>query len=242
MGAGGAAAATGRQRWPPGEASTARHRGRGAVRRAHRLLVGGNCPAGFPPWQTAYWYFVRWEEQRVTLRMLDALRQQVRQVQGRDPEASAGVLDSQSVKAADVIGRDTRGYDGGRRCLAVSASSSRTPWPAHHGDRVRGKCQNRYGVEGALLGLYLTSPTCRHVFADAVFAGRLLGWAADTLRTKGERRPQTRRPEGVRCAASQVGGRADSGLAHRAPPARPRRRTPHLHKARPCSAGLPSAS
>ncbi|SFQ47962.1 Transposase, partial [Actinomadura madurae] len=34
-------------------------------------------PADFPPWQTVYWYFVRWEKQRVTLRLLDVLRQQV---------------------------------------------------------------------------------------------------------------------------------------------------------------------
>lgn len=141
-------------------------------------------PADFPPWQTVYWYFVRWEEQRVTLRMLDALRQQVRQSEGRDAEPSAGVIDSQSVKAADTVGRDTRGYDAGKKVpgrkrfivtdtlgllmtVTVCAAS----------------VQDRDGAKGALLGLYLTSPTCRFVFADAGFAGRLLGWAADTLRT-----------------------------------------------------------
>lgn len=141
-------------------------------------------PADFPPWQTVYWYFVRWEQQRVTLRMLDALRQQVRRGEGRDAEPSAGVIDSQSIKAADTVGRDTRGYDAGKKVpgrkrfivtdtlgllitVTVCAAS----------------VQDRDGAKGALLGLYLTSPTCRFVFADAAFAGRLLGWAADTLRT-----------------------------------------------------------
>jgi hypothetical protein len=32
-------------------------------------------PADFPPWQTVYWYFVRWEEQRVTLLTSSASRQ-----------------------------------------------------------------------------------------------------------------------------------------------------------------------
>lgn len=72
-------------------------------------------PADFPPWQTVYWYFVRWEKQRVTLRMLDALRQQVRQADGREVEPSAGIIDSQSVKAADTVGRATRGYDAGKK-------------------------------------------------------------------------------------------------------------------------------
>jgi hypothetical protein len=46
-------------------------------------------------------YFVRWEKQRVTLRMLDALRAQVRIAEGRAAEPSAGIIDSQSVRAAD---------------------------------------------------------------------------------------------------------------------------------------------
>jgi integrase len=53
-------------------------------------------------------YFVRREKQRVTLQMLDALRQQVRQLEGRDAEPSAGIIDSQSVKAADTVAA-TRG-------------------------------------------------------------------------------------------------------------------------------------
>jgi transposase len=66
-------------------------------------------PAGFPPWQTVYWYFARWETQRVTLRMLDALREQVRFADGRDGEPSAGIIDSQSVKGAETVGRAGRG-------------------------------------------------------------------------------------------------------------------------------------
>lgn len=66
-------------------------------------------PADFPPWQTVYWYFARREEQRVTLRLLDALRQQVRLADGRAVEPSAGIIDSQSVKGADTVGRATRG-------------------------------------------------------------------------------------------------------------------------------------
>ncbi|GAA1886193.1 transposase [Actinomadura bangladeshensis] len=31
-------------------------------------------PTDFPSRQTVYWYSVRWEKQRVTLRMLDVLR------------------------------------------------------------------------------------------------------------------------------------------------------------------------
>jgi transposase len=42
--------------------------------------------------------------------------------------------------------------------------------------------QDRDGGKTALLGAYLTSPV-RHVFADQGFAGRLVDWAATTLKT-----------------------------------------------------------
>jgi transposase len=141
-------------------------------------------PADFPPWQTVYWYFVRWEKQRVTLRMLDALRQHLRQVEGRDVDPSAGIIDSQSVKAADTVGRDSRGYDAGKKV----AGRKRFIVTDTLGLLITvtvcaASIQDRDGAKGALLGLYLTAPTCRFVFADAGFAGRLLDWATTTLRT-----------------------------------------------------------
>ncbi|MEW2489266.1 transposase [Streptomyces sp. NPDC048411] len=45
----------------------------------------------------------------------DRLRAQVRTRAGRDAEPSAGVIDSQSVKADAVVGADSRGFDGGKQ-------------------------------------------------------------------------------------------------------------------------------
>ena len=72
-------------------------------------------PVDFPPWETVYWYFTRWEQQRLTFRLLDALRTRVRTDAGRNPDPSAGLMDSQTVKGADTVGADTRGYDAGKK-------------------------------------------------------------------------------------------------------------------------------
>ena len=72
-------------------------------------------PADFPPWQTVYRHFVRWEEQGVTQRIPDALRRRVRGKAGRDPEPSAAVIDGRSVKAAGTVGAGTRGYDASKK-------------------------------------------------------------------------------------------------------------------------------
>jgi hypothetical protein len=75
-----------------------------------------------------YWYFVRWEQAKATGKLLPVVRAQLRLQEGRHPEPSAGLINSQSIKGADTVGRDTRGYDAGKRSTAGSGSSSPTPW------------------------------------------------------------------------------------------------------------------
>ena len=55
-------------------------------------------PRDFPNWNTVYWYFARWTDDGTLVRIHDTLRRQVRVQAGRDPEPSAIIIDSQSVK------------------------------------------------------------------------------------------------------------------------------------------------
>ena len=75
---------------------------------AWRLL-----PHDFLPWQTVYGYFAAWKKEGVWQRMNDALREAVREQEEHEADASAGSMDSQSVKTmnADANGR---GFDGGK--------------------------------------------------------------------------------------------------------------------------------
>jgi len=58
-------------------------------------------PKEYPSWKTVYWYFQRFQDDGTRERITDALRQRVRQHLGRNPEPSAAVLDSQSVKTTE---------------------------------------------------------------------------------------------------------------------------------------------
>jgi transposase len=62
-----------------------------------------------------FWQHRRWHQDGVVDRIHDALRDQVRDTAGRDLMASAGIIDSQSVKGADTVGKDSRGYDAGKK-------------------------------------------------------------------------------------------------------------------------------
>jgi len=182
-------------------------------------------PGDFPPWQTVYWYFNQWEQAKTTDKILPVVREQLRVQEGRDPEPSAGLIDSQSVKGADTVGADTRGYDAGKKVkgrkrfittdtlgllLCVVVCSARV--------------QDRDGAKSVLLDTRLRTRV-RFLFADGGFArpaGRLGGDDPGHHRAG---RAQTRWPARVRGDPAPLGGRADLRLAHRPPPPGPRLRT-----------------
>lgn len=139
-------------------------------------------PGDYPPWQTVYWHFARWEKEGVTPAVDDALRARLRIAEGRQVEPTAGIGDLQSGKGADTVGRHSRGYDAGtkvngrKRFIAVDTLGLLlavlvTPASVH----------DTAGGRRLLLAVYVAGRRLRHLFTDSGFAGTLVAGAARLL-------------------------------------------------------------
>lgn len=72
-------------------------------------------PHEYPPWQTAYAYFARWQQDGIFDQLTSRLRRHTRTAAGRNPDPTACVIDAQSVKTSTNVPATSQGYDAGKK-------------------------------------------------------------------------------------------------------------------------------
>lgn len=83
-------------------------------------------PKDFPPYQTVYRYFRAWSKDGTWERIHDALRNLVRQKEGRETSPSAAVIDSQSAKTTEKGAPEGTTLE--RKSRDANGTSLSTPW------------------------------------------------------------------------------------------------------------------
>ena len=63
-----------------------------------------DLPHDFPPWKSVYSQFLRWRERNIFAQLNNELRTSLRQMLGKSKEATAAIVDSQSVKTVEKKG------------------------------------------------------------------------------------------------------------------------------------------
>ncbi|WP_173405628.1 MULTISPECIES: IS5 family transposase [Streptomycetaceae] len=150
------------------------------------VLVSGCAwrlvPHDLAPWDAAYRWFRAWTADGTWDRVHDALRDRVRVADGRDPQPSAAVLDSQSARSHQ--GGQAIGYDAGKRVrgrkrhLLVDTCGLVLRAVVHSAS-----VQDRAGAKLVLAGVRELFPQVGLVWVDGgyvnVIDAGLVGWAAE---------------------------------------------------------------
>ena len=140
-------------------------------------------PVDFPAWDRVYAFARRWRVQGLLTELHDRLRGEVRKDAGRDPQPSAGIIDSQTVRASAHVPKDTSGYDGGKktpgrkRHIVVDALGLLLAVMVTAAD-----VQDRAAAQPLLERVRARFHRLVLVWADSGYTGILVNWARDTLR------------------------------------------------------------
>ncbi|SBT96024.1 Transposase DDE domain-containing protein [Streptomyces sp. DI166] len=93
-----------------------------AILYVDRTGVQWRLPHDFPPWETVYGYFAKWQKDGVFAQLNGLLRELVRQQEGRNATPSACVLDAQSVKTSTSVPASSQGTDAGKKIVGRKRS------------------------------------------------------------------------------------------------------------------------
>ncbi|WP_329460683.1 IS5 family transposase [Streptomyces sp. NBC_01497] len=153
---------------------------------AIRYVVDTGCkwhalPQDFPPWRTCYGFTARWAACGVVGQIRDQLCKRIRREMGRAPGAVATVIDSQSVKAANVVGKDSRGHDAGKKINGRKRHLVWTPRACHCSSWSPPADMTDRNAREVLFRLRLMHLEITIFWADSTYDGQVVTWAKTYL-------------------------------------------------------------
>lgn len=145
-------------------------------------------PHDLPAWQTVYYYFRLFQKSLLWEDLNTIIRERVRVKEGREPQASAMIIDSQSAKSAE--GGEKVGFDGGKLVkgrkrnlitdtiglVVLAKVTAANVQDVHAGKQILIELKKRIELIARL----------RKIFADGGYRGELVNWVKNELHAEME--------------------------------------------------------
>ena len=145
-------------------------------------------PHDLPAWQTVYYYFRLFQKSQLWENLNAIIREGVRVKEGREPQASAMIIDSQSAKSAE--GGEKIGFDGGKLVkgrkrslitdtiglVVLAKVTAANVQDVHAGKQILIELKKRTKLITRL----------QKIFADGGYRGELVTWVKNELHAEME--------------------------------------------------------
>lgn len=138
-------------------------------------------PHDFPKWRTVYDYFLQWDDAGIFEAINAQLRIEVRLAAGRNPEPTAGIIDSQSVKIVANVGFS--GFDGAKkvngrkRHIVVDTLGLLLDVVVHEAS-----LSDRDGAKLVLAKVRAQFKSIATIFADQGYTGKLIAQVRESFK------------------------------------------------------------
>ena len=145
-------------------------------------------PQDLPAWQTVYYYFRLFQKSQQWQELNTIIREGVRVKEGREPQASAIIIDSQSAKSAE--GGEKIGFDGGKLVkgrkrnlitdtiglVVLAKVTAANVQDVHAGKEILSELKKRSELTIRL----------QKIFADGGYRGELVNWVKNEFHAEME--------------------------------------------------------
>ena len=139
-------------------------------------------PHDFPNWQIVYYYFNTWKKSGLIQQIHESMVEKTRQLEDKEKQPTAGIIDSQSVKST-LVSSESKGFDAGKKIKGIKRHIITDTLGLVLAVVIHSAAiQDRDGAKEVLEQLGNKWKKIVKIFADGGYRGQLIDWVKEKFK------------------------------------------------------------